>query len=98
MERPQAAQRATFARRRAEDEGLLADKGDPRTVRIPERFLAAARARLGLERTSEIVTTALAQVIFDDEFGDFLLGLKGQASDDYMSELEAEWTDADARA
>lgn len=84
---------STFARQRAEAEGLLAEKGDPTTIRIPGRLLAAARSRLGLERTTDVVTTALAQIVYEDEFGDYLLGLKGQASESYMAELEREWAD-----
>jgi hypothetical protein len=83
--------KSAFARRRAEAEGLLAEKGGPTTVRIPGRLLAAARARLGLERTTDVVTTALARVVYEDEFGEFLLGLKGRASAGYMAELEREW-------
>ena len=62
-EQPPARPPATsaFARRRAEADGLLAEKGEPTTVRIPSKLLAAARARLGLERTTDVVTTALAQ-------------------------------------
>jgi hypothetical protein len=89
--------KSVFARRRAEAEGLLAEKGDPTTVRIPGRLLAAARSRLGLERTTDVVTTALAQVVYEDEFGDYLLTLKGRASKGYMAELEREWAGDDAR-
>jgi hypothetical protein len=85
---------SAFARRRAEADGLLAEKGEPTTVRIPRKLLAAARARLGLERTTDVVTTALAQVVYEDAFGEFLLGLKGQASEGYMAELEREWAEA----
>lgn len=85
------APKSAFARRQAEAEGLLAEKGEPTTVRIPGKLLAAARSRLGLERTTDVVTTALAQVVYEDEFGDYLLGLKGQATAGYMAELEREW-------
>jgi hypothetical protein len=86
--------RADVARRRAEAEGLLAEKGEPRSVRIPPRLLGAARSRLGLERTTDVVTAALAQVVFEDEYGAYLLSLRGQASDGYMAELEGEWAGA----
>jgi hypothetical protein len=59
-------------------------------VRIPGRLLAAARSRLGLERTTDVVTTALAQVVYEDEFGEYLLTLKGQASEGYTAERERE--------
>ena len=96
-QRPGPPARSVFARRRAEAEGLLAEKGDPTTVRIPGRLLAAARSRLGLERTTDVVTTALAQVVYEDEFGEYLLTLKGRASEGYMAELEREWAGDDAR-
>jgi uncharacterized protein YbjT (DUF2867 family) len=96
-QKPDPSARSAFARSRAKAEGLLAEKGEPTTVRIPGRLLAAARSRLGLERTTDVVTAALAQVVYEDEFGEYLLSLKGRASEGYMAELEREWAHDDAR-
>jgi hypothetical protein len=91
VRRPAAATLPTrfeHARRRAEAEGMLADKGGPTTVRIPQGLLEAARRKLGLERTSDVVTAALSHVVYEDDFGEYLLSLQGQGGPDYMAELD----------
>lgn len=85
------------ARRRAEDGGLLAEKGDLTTVRISPRLLDAARGKLGLERTNDVVTAALSHVVYEDGFGEHLLGLRGLAGPDYMAELDRDESEDDGR-
>lgn len=80
--------RFEHARRRAEHDGMLAEKGGPTTVRIPTRLLEAARRKLGLARTTDVVTAALSHVVYEDDFGDHLLSLRGLGGPDYMAELD----------
>lgn len=87
--------RFEHARRRAGDDGMLADKGGPTTVRIPPKLLEAARQKLGLERTTEVVTAALSHVVYEDDFGEYLLGLRGLGGPDYMAGLDRDGSEDD---
>lgn len=75
---------------------MLAEKGDLTTVRISPRLLDAARRKLGLERTTDVVTAALSRVVYEDDFGKHLLGLRGLGGPDYMAELDRDESEDDS--
>ncbi len=66
----------------AADAGLLSGERNTIGARVPKSLLNAARARTGLERTTDLVEYALAKLALEDDFGEALLARKGSVPPD----------------
>lgn len=64
----------------AEEAGLLSGANRSLGARVPGHLLDAAKAKSGIESTTDLVEYALAKVALEDDFGAKLLARKGSVS------------------
>jgi len=71
----------------AEEAGLLTGSNSHVGARVPSHLLKAAKARSGIESTTDLVEYALAKVALEDDFGSKLIAKKGSLPTDLDLEL-----------
>lgn len=81
------AQRRKAVVAAAQDAGLLDGANSPLGARVPRHLLQVAKAKSGIESTTDLVEYALAKVALEDDFGAKLVARKGSLGKDLDLEL-----------
>jgi hypothetical protein len=66
----------------AQEAGLLAGANSQIGARVPQHLLRTAKARSGIESTTDLIEYALARVAIEDDFGAKLVARKGSIPKD----------------
>jgi len=66
----------------ARDAGLLSGDNSHVGARLPQHLVDAAKARTGIESTTDLVEYALAKVALEDDFGSKLVARKSSIPHD----------------
>jgi hypothetical protein len=81
--KPSATQSVVQTKRHATAAGYLqGQKSERFGGRVPERLVAVAMEKSGLQSQSELLEYALSKVALEDDYGKKLLSLKGSVPDD----------------
>lgn len=86
---PYIQNKAREVRRLAQASGLIKRGAKNRTlsVRIGDELVEAAKRRTGIRSDSELVETAVASFVVEDDFWERLLSLKGSLPRDFEIDL-----------
>jgi hypothetical protein len=71
----------------AEAEGLLTGQNTALGARVPRLLLDRAKARTGIDSTTDLIEYALAKVALEDDFGVRLVARKGSIPADMKLDI-----------